>query len=158
MNPLSIRCYAPPIIYENYIPYIKKILTKYAQLFTLLPSIKTENHMHIIPNDISILIMREVEVKFQNTWFMTHISEVVKHTNKKILIIVFSALDKNITNKRKIDYQLQVPNATIHYLNFEDWFPMNTDDIFNKHYKQLPLLDDIIINFITSIMSDMYMY
>lgn len=77
---------------------------------------------------------------------------VRENTKKKVLFIVFSTISKDLADQRKI------PNATIMYLDFEDWFPVNTDDYYNRHYKQLYMLDEIINNFITGIMTDITMY
>jgi hypothetical protein len=154
----TLRFYAQSNIYDNYIVYIQKIMDKYAYFFSILLPMKLNTKCTM--SDISIVMMREVEITAQskNACFIRATKYVTENTKKKILFIVFSTISKDIANQRKMAYQLQIPNSSIVYLDFEDWFPVNTDDYYNRHYKQLHLLDEIINSFITGIMTDITMY
>lgn len=162
MNSLSLCCYVQSNIYDNYISYIDKIILKYLQFFNILSSVKldSKNSLNEKSSDISILIIRESETnsQLQNSLFMKITNNIRKITNKKILIIVFSELKEDIVNKRIISYEKLIPDSVIKYLDFEDWFPVNTDDFYNRHYKNLYLLDDIINNYLTSIITDLSIY
>ena len=160
----TIRCYAQQTILDNYMTYIGKLLNKYDYFFKILAPIKLGTNFQVnsktLHSDISILIMRESEVtkESQDKWFMRMIKDVKNITNKNILIIVFSEIDNLIANVRKFSYESQISDSTIVYLDFEDWFPINTEDSFNRHYKMLPMLDSSIVEFMMFIMSNIYMY
>ena len=156
MNAPTVRYYAQTTIFDNYSLYVNKLLAKYSSFFEILPASKLDGKFS--PNDISILMIREIDVhkQSQSSWFMKTTQNVRKNTKKKILIIVFS--DTKDGDKRKTLYQQQIPNSCIVYFDFEDWFPINTDDYFNRHYKNLHLLDKTIADFMTLILSDLYMY
>lgn len=152
---LTVRCYAQSTIFDNYMPHINKIVSKYSYLFDIKPAIKLDKHVE--ESDISILIIREPE-KHTHFTYTKIINDINKHTKKRFLIIIFSEINQTIANKRKIEYKKNYPNSAVTYLDFEDWFPVNIDDYFNRHYKNLPMLDSAIINFMASIISNMYMY
>lgn len=156
MKAPTICYYAQSTIFDNYSSYINKILSKYSSCFQILPASKSDDIFS--PSDISILMIREREVhkQSQTSQFMKITQNVRKNTTKKILIIVFS--DAKDGDKRKALYELEIPNSNIIYLDFEEWFPMNTDDYFNRHYSSLHLLNSAIVDFITSILSNLYVY
>jgi hypothetical protein len=156
----TIRFYGQTGIFDNYLPHISKLLTKHSTFLEILSPIKLDGHTKLETNDFSILLIRETEVhkQSQSAWFMRTTKDVRDHSNKKILIIVFSCLDSKILEQRRLTYQSEIPHSTIVYLDFEDWFPIDTEDYFNRHFKDLKKLDDVIVEFIASIMSELYMY
>jgi hypothetical protein len=162
MEAPSIRFCAQSAIFENYLFYVSKIILKYQYFFTILPSMKLDHitTSHNNNSDISILIIRESEVgkQTQNSWFMKTTNNIVKNTKKKLLIIIFSDINQKISDLRKTFYESQIPNCEVKYLDFEDWFPANTDDYFNRHYKNLTMLDEVIVDFMTSVISDINIY
>ncbi len=127
-----------------------KILDKYSSRFEILPSTQLSGYFQVVsncnPSNISILIMKEIWAtrESQDDWFIRMTSDVRNHTIDKILIIIFSNLDSDITDQRQVSYQSQIPNCIIKYLDFQDyWLPKDTD--------KLIIFDSIIDNFIRKI-------
>lgn len=92
------------------------------------------------------MIIREVKMtkESQENWLMRMTKEI-RTQSKKLLIIIFTQL--------KIK-RPSIPNVKIVEMDFEDWFPLNTDDYFHRHFKYLSLLDETINDFISSTMMD----
>lgn len=158
MDKLTICCYAQYDIFNNYLPHVSILLNKYSSHFDILPSIRLESRFNFKsingPNDISILIMRELEAsrESQIEWFLRMTKDIVNNTNQYILIIIFSDMNLEIIDRRILSYQQQIRNSTIKYFDFEDWFPEdNPSNNFNHHYNELPLFNSTIENYLSSL-------
>lgn len=130
MDKPTIRFYAQINILESYSELVSTILDKHDDHFDVLDSIQLGSRFTFKAtaekNDISILIMRELEAtrEPQTNWFLRMTDDIINNTNNDILIVVFSDLD---VSERKILYEKLIPNSTVHYFNFEDWLDDNID-------------------------------
>jgi hypothetical protein len=133
-------------------PHVINLLTQYSEIFYILPPIKIGTYFRFNPSygqsDITVLIMKEIESnkEDQNDWFIKMVKEIAENTRVKILIIIFSRLNVEITNQRQISYQSQIPNSSIQYLNLEDWFP--------EENEKITIFESTINNFILSLKNE----